>query len=191
MAANPRDTIRLRIDEEARTVEERLRETALRTNSEFRTCWAVRQTDLTKYLLLDTQPTFVHFSGHGSSGSEIVLEDNVGDAVSVPFTVLSDMFRIFKDKVRCVVLNACWSDQQARAIAEHIDCVVGMSQSISDKSAVHFAAGFYRGIGFGRSVQTAFELGRNELSMVAQSDYSAPQLLGKKGVDLASLFLHK
>ncbi|MBA3531842.1 MAG: hypothetical protein H0T73_07985 [Ardenticatenales bacterium] len=60
---------------------------------------------------------------------------------------------------------------------------------MSDEVARRFAAGFYRGLGFGQSVQTAFELGRNELAMRFAAEKSIPQLLVQPGVDASTLRL--
>ena len=43
-----------------------------------------------------------------------------------------------------VVLNACHSHEQAKAIVQEIDFVVGMADSIGDEAARVFAAAFYR-----------------------------------------------
>ena len=53
--------------------------------------------------------------------------------------------------------------QQAEAITEVIDCAVGMGDSIGDEAAILFAAAFYQAISFGRSVKSAFVLGKSAL----------------------------
>jgi hypothetical protein len=57
------------------------------------------------------------------------------------------------------VLNACYSELQARAIAQHIDAVVGMQRAIGDHSAVEFAIGFYDAIAASRPPSEAFRFG--------------------------------
>ncbi len=57
-------------------------------------------------------------------------------------------------------VNCCYSRSQAEAIAEHVDCTVGMNMRIGDRAAIIFAASFYRALGFGRSVREAFEQGK-------------------------------
>ncbi len=89
--------------------------------------------------------------------------------------------------MRVVVLNACYSEVQAKAIVAEIDFVVGMTESIGDKAARLFAASFYRGLGFGRSVQTAFDLGVNAIKREGLFKYEdVPVLLVKPGVDPAT-----
>ncbi len=162
MAANPRKTTALRLGEEVRTIEERLREGSARDRYVLRQAHALRWTDLSR-LLLEYRPNVVHFAGHGERGGELVFERERGEPRLVDPQVVAELFRILKDDIRCVVLNACWSKAQAEAINEHIDFVIGMREPVEDPAAIDFAAGFYRGLAFDRSVKTAFELGCNEV----------------------------
>jgi hypothetical protein len=114
----------------------------------------------------------------------IVSSIDQADERLVAADALTGLFRVLKDDIRVVVLNACYSEVQAQAIVEQIDFVIGMSDSIGDEAARVFAAAFYRGLAFGRSVHTAFELGLNELKLVGLSQEDAiPQLLVRTGVD--------
>jgi hypothetical protein len=79
-----------------------------------------------------------------------------------------------------VVLNACYSQQQAKAIAEHIDCVIGMSEAIGDSAAISFATAFYQALAYGKDVQTAFELGCNQVDLERLNQQDIPKLLAKK-----------
>ncbi|MCZ7569319.1 MAG: CHAT domain-containing protein [Ardenticatenaceae bacterium] len=188
LATNPKDTTHLRLDHEVRTIRERLREADLRDRFHLDQEWAVRDTDLSRSLLAH-RPHLVHFAGHGERGGVLVLEDASGNVRPLDPEILSDLFRILRDDIRCVLLNACWSEEQARALVEQagIPCVIGMTRRIADTSAVAFAAGFYRALGYGRALQTAFELGRNELSFVAPGESDVPRLLTGSGVDPATL----
>ena len=47
-----------------------------------------------------------------------------------------------KFKIECVVLNACYSEVQADAIALHVPYLIGMNQAIGDSAAREFAVGF-------------------------------------------------
>lgn len=178
LVANPTDKTRLRIDEESKAIKEALREAEFRDRFDIETEWAVRVTDLQK-LLLRHKPHIVHFSGHGSEASEIILEDNSGRSQPVPSKALSNLFSILKDNIRCVVLNACYAEGQAMAIAEHIDCVIGMSEEIGDESAISFATAFYRALGYGKDIETAFDLGCGQIQFNLENleDYDKPQLL--------------
>ena len=65
--------------------------------------------------------------------------------------------------MECVVLNACYSEIQADAIAKHIDYVVGMKREIGDTAAIEFAVAFYDALGAGKSFEFAYELGCNAI----------------------------
>ena len=135
--------------------------------------------DLQGYLLRH-KPDIVHFSGHGSVSSEIILEDDSGNSRLVSVRALSKLFSVLKDNIKCVVLNACYSEQQAQAIAQSIDCVIGMSKAIGDDAAIGFATAFYRALGFGRDVKTAFELGCVQIDLEGLDEQDTPKLLALK-----------
>jgi hypothetical protein len=158
LSANPTDTTRLRLDKEFHEINQTLRQSKFRDSFDLKQYGAVRLIDLSNYLLLH-QPHIVHFSGHGNEASEIILEDDSGMGRAVSVEALSRLFSALKDNIRCVILNACYSEQQALAIAKHIDCVVGMSKAISDEHAINFATAFYQALGYGRNIKTAFDLG--------------------------------
>src|SRR5262249_23581093 len=151
----PRDTDQLRLDQEMRAIDEALLQKAeFRDKFDIKQQWAVRVSDLQGHLLR-YKPDIVHFSGHGSASGEIVLEDALGNSKSVSKRALSQLFAALKGNIRCVVLNACYTEQQAQAIAEHIDCVIGMSKAVGDSAAIHFSASFYQALGYGRDIDTA------------------------------------
>jgi hypothetical protein len=179
LAANPSDTSRLRVDEESRSIDQALRQTEFRDRFDILQHFAVRVGDLQGYLLRHT-PDIVHFSGHGSVAGEIIMEDSLGHSRPVSARALSTLFSVLRDNVRCVVLNACYSEEQAKAIAEHIDCVIGMSQAIGDQSAIAFATAFYQALGYGRDVKTAFDLGCVQIDLDSLDDQDVPKLLAAR-----------
>jgi hypothetical protein len=176
LAANPKDTAALRLDEEIRSIDVALRQAEFRDRFDIKQQWAVRVADLQGYLLRH-KPELVHFSGHGSASSQIILEDNSGKSHPVSPRALSQVFSVLKDNIRCVVLNACYSEHQAQAIAQHIDCVVGMSKAIGDTAAISFAAAFYQALGYGRNVKTAFDLGCAQIDLENLDEQDTPKLL--------------
>lgn len=176
LAANPLDTARLRLDEEIRAIDQTLQATAGRNQLEIQQHWAIHVADL-QGALMRHRPAIVHFSGHGSTTGDLVLQDDAGITKPVSAKALGQLFSLLKNEVRCVVLNACYSEPQAQAIAEHVACVVGMSKTIGDKAAITFATAFYQALGYGEDVKTAFELGRTLMEMEAPGEQNTPQLL--------------
>lgn len=190
LGANPSDTTRLALGKEVREIEQRLRSAELRDAFKVEQAWAVRAADLQECLLRH-RPAIVHFSGHGSAAGELLLEDQTGTARPMGNAALAGLFRILRRNIRAVVLNACFSEAQARVIAEHIDCVVGMTTAVKDTSAIAFAGAFYQALGFGESVQTAFDLGCNQIDMLGLAQADAPRLVCRVGVDAGAVLLHQ
>lgn len=190
LGANPSDTTRLALDREQREVTKRVRATPHGSRFGFAHEWAVRVGDLQESLLRHT-PDVVHFSGHGSSTGQLLLEDDRGRSFQVEPEALGKLFGILDGKapVRCVVLNACYSAVQAAAIAEHVDCVVAMSTSIGDVSAISFAEAFYQAIGFGRSLRAAFDLGCSQIDLKALGEADVPRLFLRQGVAAEGIYL--
>jgi hypothetical protein len=102
---------------------------------------------------------------------------------------LASLFRALKDNIRVVMLNACYSRGQADAITEVIDCAIGMNKAIGDRAAITFAASFYRALGFGRSVQEAFEQGKTALLLEGIAEESTPELHVRQGIDASAIVL--
>jgi tetratricopeptide (TPR) repeat protein len=95
----------------------------------------------------------------------LVLEGNDGGEQWVQTAALRDLFRLFSSKVRCVLLNACYSEEQASEIVNHIDHVIGMEQEIRDDAAIAFSKGFYRALGYDCSIEEAYEFGCNAIQL--------------------------
>jgi hypothetical protein len=168
------------LDEEAREIEEGLRRSALGARFEVKSQWAVRPRDIRR-ALLDYEPDIVHFSGHGAGDEGLVFENDIGNLSVVPTDALASLFELFSEGVRCVLLNACFSEVQARAIAEHIQHVVGMQWEIGDRAAIEFAVGFYDALGAGKSVPIAHRFGCNAIRLVGLAEHGTPVLLTRLG----------
>lgn len=187
-AANPNGVTRLALEEECREIDQKIRAADYREELQLITKWAVRPDDLLQYLN-QYRPHVVHFSGHGSDTEEIILLDAKRQPKPVSKAALKQLFSTLKDNIRVVVLNACFSRPQAEAIAEVIDCAIGMRKAISDEAAIAFAATFYRALGFGRSIKEAFDQGRTALMLYGLPEEETPELLVRTGVDPANIFL--
>lgn len=84
--------------------------------------------------------------------------------------------------VKLVVLSACFSAVQAKALLAHVDCVVGMRGAILDDAARSFAIGFYGGLGERESTAAAYQQGCAAISLQGLPDAHLPQLLVRDGV---------
>ncbi|NEQ30429.1 MAG: CHAT domain-containing protein [Leptolyngbya sp. SIO4C5] len=157
LAANPKGSVSLRLQEEEREIKERLR-LAGYGKVPINSTGATRTRDI-QQAMLDFKPQIVHFTGHGTGEDGLAFENVMGHLKLVDSDALANLFKLFSSHVECVVLNACYSRFQAKAIARHIDYVVGMEQAIGDRAAIEFSIGFYTALGAGESIEFAYKLG--------------------------------
>jgi hypothetical protein len=175
LGASPQGVPPLRLDQEIRAIDLALHQAEFRDRFDLRQHHAVRSSDL-QAVLLRHRPQIVHFSGHGMPDG-LYLEDEQGRRRKVEGSVLARILAVFKKQIRCVVLNACYSRDQAEAIAKDIDCVIGMSTALGDRTAARFAASFYQALACGSSVEEAFNLACAQIDMDDSETADAPQLI--------------
>jgi tetratricopeptide (TPR) repeat protein len=191
LSANPVDVVaRLRSDQEFREIREKICRGNHGNQLELVSELALRVGDL-QAALLRHQPDIVHFSGHCSQTSGIVLEDENGNRKTVSRKALSDLFSILKGNIRLVVLNACYAKDQAQALIGTIDCAIGMNDAIEDKAALIFAAHFYQSLAFGCSVKKAFKLALNQFEIEGIDRAHVPELLVRDGADPSKIRIIK
>lgn len=183
LSANPKGTTRLRLDEEIREIKEGLRRAKRREKFVIESPEAVRYRDIRR-AILDFEPNVVHFSGHGEGEEGLLFEDEMGQVKLVDAEALAGLFELFVSQVECVVLNACYSNVQAEAIAQHIPYVIGMKKAIGDKAAIEFAVGFYDALGAGKLVRDAYKFGCNAIQLAGISEHLTPVFLEKTNANL-------
>jgi uncharacterized protein YjbI with pentapeptide repeats len=188
LASNPTDTSALRLGEEVRQIDERISHGSKRESFELIQHHAVRVTDLQR-VLLKHEPHIVHFSGHGSVAEELVLEDDQGKSKVVNKAAVVALFRILKDNLRVVVLNACFSAPQAEGLREVIDYTIGMNKRVGDKMAISFAGAFYQALAFDRTVTEAFELAKAEVDLVSLAGSDTPEIFVSREADVKKCFV--
>lgn len=178
LSANPRDTEPIRVDEERKKIKTKLRQSEFRDRFDLQMEFAITYGDL-QNSLLKYKPQIIHFSGHGSDLGALMFEDDYGNCHEIPPESLADLFKILKEQfqIDCVLLNACYSEDQARRIAEYVPFVIGTNNSISDAAAIGFASSFYMSLGEGQTVRTAFDIARNFLKAYFPSESDVPKLL--------------
>lgn len=165
----------LDLEREVSRIEQEIRMAKTRDTLEFRHVSAATSDTLMR-AVLEESPTIVHFAGHGGPRG-IHVRDELGNPRELTGEALARLFNLSRDTLRCVVLNACWSEPQAKAIRRHIPHVIGTRAGILDKSALAFAAGFYTAIGAGKDIALAFEAGKTRVHMEGTGDEDIPVLL--------------
>lgn len=193
LAANPTNTAKLQLDKEFLNISLSLQEGLYdyRLVAEF----AITPNDL-QSAILKHKPKIIHFSGHGEKGDPelmetatklgidiknnagLILQDSNGLKKLVSGKALANLFSIIKQKIdlQIVLLNACYSDEQAKSIGQFIPYVIGMNNPIGDLSAIAFSTGFYRGISTEKDIEYAFDLAKNMIIMEGLDDENIPVL---------------
>ncbi len=202
LAANPRGTSQLRLDEEVREIQIGLERSRNREQFNLEQRWAITPKEVRR-ALLNCEPQIVHFSGHGLGNTEddtitnqsrklvsldnltnsspegLMLENEQGQPQLISGTILASLFKVFADDIECVVLNACYSEVQANAIVQHISYVIGMSREIGDRAAIEFSIGFYDGLLAGQSIEKSYALGCNAIQLAGIPEHLTPILKHK------------
>lgn len=191
LAANPTDTNPLRLGEELRDIKASLRQATHRDRFDAQNEFAVRLDDLRRAILrYHDVPLILHFAGHGND-SALVFEGNDGKAKPVEPGALGRFIKLFTN-IQCVILNACYSEPVAEALAEVVPFVVGMATEVTDVYAITFSIAFYDAIGEGLTYSKAFDVAKSSVDMeggleevepVFKIGKASTPLLASKGPD--------
>lgn len=188
LAANPVDQQQLRLDEEARSIADMIRKAKHRDSVVFESRWAVQPMDVLQ-AINELNPTIVHFSGHGSDDDEIVFQDMKGNAKFISKEAIVQTMMVSSSDIRLVFFNTCYSYNQAKAVTQHVEAAIGMNTSIGDEAAKIFSSQFYSAIGFGHSIQKAFDQAKALVMMEGLDEENTPELFLQDGLDSSKLII--
>jgi hypothetical protein len=189
LASNPVGTDELALADEARAIQEAIDRSSHLGHLAFETRWAAQPQDLLRELR-KLKPTVVHFCGHGSAnGLFFQAVDGLPSVVSGD--AIAKTFDAVEAPLQLVVLNACYSESQAKELQAHVACIIGMTAQIGDESSRHFAIGFYGGLAHGASVASAYKQGCAAIALEgpALADRDQPKLIVRDGVDASKITL--
>jgi tetratricopeptide (TPR) repeat protein/nucleoside phosphorylase len=159
LSSNPDAARRLDVGTELRNVRDEIKLSGRSHLFELES-WPALHFDDLRRSLNEFRPSVVHFGGHGAGAAGLLLHEGANGSRLVKAEDLRQLFALAADHVCLVVLNACYSAEQASALVEVVGCVVGMEHAVGDVAACRFAAAFYGALASGRSVRNAFDQGR-------------------------------
>ena len=178
LAADPIDASRLKLGKEFQSIKNNLERIApLRDIFKLSQEFAIT-TDSFIQIMLEAKPNIIHFSGHGDKNG-LFFEDSSGSAKLVESKALESMFEYFQDTVQCVVLNSCYSENQAKSIANYIPYVIGMKSAIGDNAAIAFSLGFYKALGAGEDYFHSYKMGIISIKLEGVSGEDLPIFITK------------
>jgi tetratricopeptide (TPR) repeat protein len=187
LAADPGSTSLHALHQEVQAIDARIQGAVPTNRLKLVPDQAIRLDELS-ILLLRERPRIVHFSGRDQEAAQIKLLGDDNTPRPIAGAALAERFRILRDEIRAVVLDACYTVAQARGIAKSIDCSIGMTSSMSRDQALDYAALFYAALATGRSVREAYDLGCARLSEQRMAK-SAIRLHKRWGVRLSRIVL--
>jgi hypothetical protein len=131
-------------------------------------------TDLTRAIQF-FNPHFIHFVGHGSRSDGLYFENDRGEAEPIPVQAIARFFDLANKNIEAVLLNACYSQQQAEAIkqAEPNIQLIATTQQIRNEDALNFSRVFYQSLFSDKNVAQAFEQGKG----IVQPNYGGTEIL--------------
>lgn len=187
LASSPEDEAQLRLDQEIREIEIRLRATEHRESIRFVPKVARQLTDLIQDLN-EVRPHVVHFSGHGNQ-TELAFENAEGRAQPLSNEMLGVLLAATSDRIRLAVFNSCQSATQAELATDYVNFAIGMDTNVEDDRAKTFAAQFYNSLGFGRTLAEAFDQAKAQVTLAHGAGGEIPQLFEAPGEEAATTVL--
>lgn len=197
LSANPKDPDydELHLIRECNDVADKIRYAKHGNEVDFRQHHAISLAKIQE-IIADTSPQIVHFTGHGEK-EHLVLEGINEQTEHAKAKALANMFKLLnkrkslakEKKILCVVLSACYSRQIAKALAEHVDFVVGMSNEVEEDTAKIFAEHFYYHLCSGESFGDAFEFGKSQIALLGIPGQDIPKLEKRNDIDPSTVFL--
>ncbi len=118
------------------------------------------------------QRLIIHFCGHGSGDEGLVFVSQDGQEEVIDNQKLEWIFKTsarYDKNIEAVILNACYSMEQANIIKKYVPYVIGMRDAVKDEDAIAFSEGFYECLFANpyNTIEKAFEFGCHEIEKIA------------------------
>ncbi|MCP4439852.1 MAG: CHAT domain-containing protein [Aureispira sp.] len=164
MTANPQDTQAIQVTKEYKEVDTLQHVMDKAERFEVKMVHNTTTQEFMRHIMAE-QPKILHFSGHGTGQAGLIFHDGNDNAQFANSQALSTVFSLFKGVIDCVLLNACYSLDQAQAIAQYVPYVIGTTQEVADSKAITFTRGFYTACFSGMSFEQSFTAGKAQILM--------------------------
>ena len=170
LSSNPRNDLKL--DREIKDLQNIIKRSKNQSQFDIEFKPEVRPEEL-QDLFLEHEPQIVHFCGYGTGVRGLVLQNSAGEEQLVSIDALSNLFQLFENSCECVLLDGCYSEIQANAIAKYINYTIGISYETRDDTGIPqrfakryaFTTGFYRALGWGKSIEESYQFGCNAIQI--------------------------
>jgi hypothetical protein len=142
-------------------------------------------------LLQKFQPDILHFVGHASEdGVPLFLNKDTGGELIAADSFIESL-TWYKDKLKCVILGACYSEKLAQVLGENIRCVIGCPGLLNDqKEPQLFSPFFYQCLRDGDSVGKAFSKAKQQVKN-NDGDPEIFKIYSRQGIDHEKVYLYR
>ncbi|MBD3883911.1 CHAT domain-containing protein [Phormidium tenue FACHB-886] len=189
LSANPENIDRLRRGEEIKTIENALDRATLARLKQNRSSTIldpplnklnVRATDLSQELST-IQSSVICISGDEDGIEGLMLGSSSSKNEfnhSGKLKPIADFFQLYSQRIDCVILNGCYSEEQARSIVQNIEFVIGINRNLEHEKVVKFFSEFYYQLGLENTIQSSYSLAYNLLERIdSENTQLLPTLL--------------
>ncbi|KKL62688.1 hypothetical protein LCGC14_2182720, partial [marine sediment metagenome] len=97
----------------------------------------------------ENNPDIIHFSGHGSKG---IGPNFLGDTQNGNKDYETELLKIlkkYKDTIKFIFFNTCYSNEIARRASDFISYTIGVNRLTNSEGAIIFSANFYELLSYG------------------------------------------
>jgi len=165
VVADPTDGARLCLMKELAAIEQELARRSAYSFS-LRYVFSSRPDELMRRIS-EEKPHIVHFSGHGNEHGQLCFEHPDGRTWPADKLAIAQIFATSRRYVKCVVLNCCFSAEQARLIGQYIEYAIGMNSNVTDEAAIAMSKAFYSVLGSTGRVSSAIISARASLRLIS------------------------
>lgn len=183
ICSNPNSTSKIDFDKETKEIRQMLRK--FKDDFEITEVYNATNAILLKEIITE-KPDILHISCHAIGnrpiGSRsigrpieeqegIILTNENNDIDLIPFDIIANQIRLFKDNMKCVVINACYTEPLALLVSTFIPYTIGHRTALGNDSVIDFARYFYEGLAFNKNIEEAY----NYSSCLIASNYPQEQ----------------
>ena len=178
-------------DEEFRRLRNQIKDSGQEDLVELIPAFAAQATDIARELR-EKRPHIVHFSTHGDrTDHSLILNDGNGGVAPLLPEQLVTLLRPVASTLRCVILNACWSEAAAMQLQalQPAPYRVGTKGTLKDATALAFAFGFYQALLGGESLRNSFTAGLTNIRITNVPAGTIPEEFPKEDTQVGSRVL--
>jgi Trypsin-like peptidase domain/Tetratricopeptide repeat len=139
--------------------------------------------------LSEIEPYIVNISGCENGIESLIIGYDLEKTTEEIEALIGNLFLHYSENIKCIILNGCYLEKQAKKIIQHVEFVIGIRQECNVENSIFFTEEFYYQLGSGRGIESAYGIACNRLeSSKKVEDIQIPILLNKieeaKKVDL-------